>query len=572
MAKKLAIEWDSQALRMVVARQRGASITVEQAIVVPLSAAGESSESVEARAGRLLSEQVASFGLSKLPAILGINRSSIELQVFSVPPVPDAELPDIVRYQAIRECANVGDDGVVDFVRLPLTSDGQPRVHAAAISAKQLKACHKLCQQAQLQPQSFYIRSFGAARLAASQSSLAGQTFLLVETLADRVELTVVHQNEVVLTRSTRVPGEPQSDEFLKTLQGEIRRTIIAARTKDSTVAISQIVILGQPAAQTQWQEFGRDVKTGVTFLDPLSAEHVTSSVDVVPDSASQLGALIGLLLADSTGTHPSIDFLNPRRKPEAPDRRRTYVLGAAAAACVVFLIGFMIWSSIGAKDNEILELKAEIAKLKKSNEPLLKMEEQINEIDSWVSADVQWLDELYRLSDKMPSADEAIIKQLQMGTRSESGGTISFNGYVSDHSVIAKLEGSLRDEYHQVDGKESKYEEFADGAYQWRFLEGITVIDDESDRFPSRSASSAKASSEASEPAAEAPAAEEPATKEPVDDQSDVIQPEVTGAGETEAVTTQQAETPTEEAEPTADEPASETAEVTTSNPQDPS
>lgn len=547
MAKKLAIEWDSQALRMVVARQRGSSISVEQAIVVPLSAAGEGSESAEARADRLLTEQVASFGLSKVPAILGINRSSIELQIFSVPPVPDAELPEIVRYQAIRECATVGDDGVVDFVRLPMTAEGQTRVHAAAISAKQLKACHKLCSQAQLQPQSFYIRPFGAARLAASQSNLAGQTFLLIETLADRVELTVVHQNEVVMTRSTRLPGEPGSEEFVKALQGEIRRTIFAARTKDSSVAISHIVILGQPNAQTQWEEFGRDVKTSVSFLNPLSAEHVTSSVEVPPETAGQLGALIGLLLADSTGSHPAIDFLNPRKKPEPPDRRRTYVLGALAAACVVLVLGYVIWGGIGAKDAEIERLKAEIAKMKKSNEPLLKIEEQIGEIDRWVAADVQWLDELYRLSDKMPPADEAIIKQMHMGTRNDAGGTISFDGYVSDQSVIAKLEGSLRDDYHQIQGRESKYEEYAGGVYRWSFLESITVIDDESDRFAPQAVASAKEEAETAE--------------------SEEASPEDTTEGETEAVSTEEANQPAPEEKPS---PATDTADTNISNQQD--
>ncbi|RCS54333.1 hypothetical protein DTL42_04090 [Bremerella cremea] len=561
MAKKLAIEWDSQALRMVVARQRGSSITVDQAIVVPLSAAGEGLDSVEARAGRLLTEQVASFGLNKLPAILGINRASIELQVFSVPPVPEAELPDIVRFQAIRECANVGDDGVVDFVRLPMTKDGQSRVLAAAISAKQLKACHKLCNQAQIQPQSFYIRPFGAARLAASQSNLAGQTFLLVETLVDRVELTVVHQNEVVLTRSTRVPGETNTDEFLKTLQGEIRRTIFAARTKDDSVAIAQIVILGQPAGQAQWQEFGRDVKCAVEFLNPLAAEHVTTSVEVLPETACQLGALVGLLLADSTGTHPSIDFLNPRKKPEAPDRRRTYVLAALAAACVVLVAGYAIWSSIGAKDARIAELKAEIAKVQKSNEPLLKVEEQIIEIDQWVAADVQWLDELYRLSDKMPSADETIIKQLHMGTRTDAGGTISFNGYVSDHSVIAKLEGSLRDDYHHVQGKESKYEEYGDGAYHWSFLESITVVDDEADRFTNTPVAAAEEETESSQSTDDQSTDKEPAPAEP-----EASEPKVSGAGETEAVSTEEPQQPEE----IAPMPASETAEVITNKPQD--
>ena len=545
MAKKLAIEWDSQALRMVVARQRGSSITVEQALVVPLSAAGDDVESVEGRVGRLLKEQVASHGFNKLPAIIGVNRSSVELQTFSVPPVPDEELPDVVRYQAIRECANVGDDGIVDFLRLPMTAAGQARVHAAAMSAKQFKTYQKLCDAAQLQPQSFFIRSFGAARLAASQSGLSGKTFLLVETLADRAELTVVHQNEVVLTRSTKIPGEIGSDHFVQAMQGEVRRTMFAAQTKDATVSISQIVILGQPVGEAAWNAFGQELKTPVEFLDPLSAEHVSSSVDVPPESAAQLGALIGLLWADSAGTEASIDFLNPRKRPDPPDRRRTYVLGAAAAACVVGMVGYLVWSGISARDARIERLQADIAKVQKSNEPLLEVEEQIIEIDDWVNADVNWLDELFHLSEKMPSADEAIVKRINMQSNN-TGGRITIAGHVSGESVIAQMEGSIQDDYHEVYTREAKNVEL-EGPYRWSYMDVITVSPEEKERFAEQApveteeATSETPSADESAPASEDPEPATDAAKEPASDEVPTEVPaQDSTEGETEAVMTE--------------------------------
>lgn len=512
MAKKLAIEWDSRSLRMVVARQRGSSIVVDQALHFPLPIPPEGTEtvSVESRVARLLTDQVAKHGLSKLPAIVGINRSSIELQVVTVPPVPDDELPDIVRYQAMRECTNLGEDGVVDFVKLPPTDDGKSRVHAAAISAKTLKSCQKICDLAQIQPQSFYVRSFGAAHLVASQSKLAGRTFLIVETLEDRVELTVVSQNDVILTRSTRLPGEPNTEQYVQTLQGEIRRTMLAAQSKSLSEPITQIVILGQPTSPETWRTLGVDLKTTVEFLDPLAAEHVSSGVDVAPEIANQFGALIGMLLADGSTHHATIDFLNPRRKPDPPDRKRIFVLAGLAAASVVLMVTYLMYSGISSRDAEIVRLKDDFAKLQKSNKPLVELEEEVIEIDNWVSADVQWLNELYRMSEKLPSADEMITTRIHMQPSNSEGGTTALEGYVADQSVIRKIETSLMDENHAVLGKGSQERVYGEN-YTISFQEYVTITSDGTDRFAPRDESNETESveeetSESAEVTTEAP------------------------------------------------------------------
>lgn len=486
MAKKLAIEWDSQELRMVVAHQRGASVVVDQVLILPVASAEEGGGSLESRVSRVLKEQVAQHGLSKLPTLLGINRSTVELQVLTVPPVPDDELAEIVRFQAIREFSSIGEDGAVDFVKLRPAVDGRARVHAAAISGKQVKSSHKVLEHAQLQPQRFYLRPFAAAQLASSQSRLADKTFLLVDMLPDRVELTGVRSGEILLSRSTRVPGETDSEHYTQTLQGEVRRTILAARSKDAEAVITHLVILGQPLTPAAWRQVGDDLQLSVEFLDPLHAEHVSSSEETAAGVSGRIGALVGMLLADGSGNQATIDFLNPRRKPDPPDRRRLFLLSGLTAATVVLAIAYLLYSGIGAKDSEIARLKGEIADLQKSNKPLLQKEMDITQIDNWVQADVQWLDELYRMSDLLPSADEMIATRVHMQTSNNLGGTVALEGYVTDPSVISKLETSIRDERHQVLGRESKNQEYGD-TYLWSFQEYVTVIPTEQDRFAPR-------------------------------------------------------------------------------------
>ncbi|GAA4437698.1 hypothetical protein [Bremerella cremea] len=563
MAKKLAIEWDSHSLRMVVGRQRGSSLVVEKALHFPLTKPGEEADksTLESRLSRLVTEQANAHGLGKLPTLVGVSRSSVELQVFSVPPVPDDELPDIVRYQAMREFSSLGEDGVVDFIKLGADADGKLRVHAAAIASKQLKSIQKICEKAQLQPQSLSVRSFGSAYFAASQSRFADSTFLLVEVLDERIELTVVHRGDVLFSRSTRLPGEPGSEHQTTTLQGEIRRTMFAAQAKGVPTAISQIVILGEPLAPAIWKKFGEDLKVSVEFLAPMAAEHVSGSVDVSPEIASQMGALIGILLADAASL-PKIDLLNPRRRPDPPDRKRLFTLGALAAAPVVLFFGYFLYSGISSRDAEIEELKADIARLQKENKPLVVEEEKVLEIDNWVASDVQWLDELYRMSKELPTADEMIATRIHMQPGNSAGGTTSLEGYVADQSVIGKIEAGLIGENHAVLGKGTQERSYGD-AYSISFQEYVTITPDGTDRFAPRDYSEEMEE----DAAAEEPTADEPANEEtkPESPATDVVAEEAPAAEATAEVSTEEEVAPTEEAtpEPSANETTEQPADV---------
>jgi len=483
MAKKVAIEWDAHHLRMVVARPRGSGIAVEQALSIPLTQEGTAEEgSSDARRARILAEQVAGHGFGKLPALVAVKRSDVELQVLALPQVPDEELPDLIRFQAIREFGGISDDGTIDFLKLAPAEDGRTRVLATAISGKQKKNYNLTCEKAQLHLQSLHIRPLGVCHLVAGQASLADRNLLIIDPVADRVEISAMVGGEVVLSRATRLPGQGIRDDNIAPLVGEIRRTVIASKGVCGQ-AIGTIVVIGKPAAEEAWQRLATELKMTVEFLDPLHADHVHSTIDIEAATGGQYAALIGLLLNDATHVQPGIDFQNPRRKPDPPDRRRLYTLAALTAATVVLGFAYLLWSGLSSKQAEIERLQGELAELKEDNKDWLAIEDDIIEIDNWVKADVVWIDELYRLSETLPPADDMIATRLLMLTSNDSGGTITLDGYVSDPSAISKLENSLRDEQHQALGRESKAESFGDD-YSWRFQEYVIVTPEEHDRF----------------------------------------------------------------------------------------
>src|SRR5437867_7751661 len=102
MSRLVALEWDAKEVRAVVARQRGAGRVVEQAFAVPLAAREEGS-TAEPDVSALLAKALSEHGVARSEALVAVGRSNIELRFLTTPPVPEDELPEVVRFQAMRQ-------------------------------------------------------------------------------------------------------------------------------------------------------------------------------------------------------------------------------------------------------------------------------------------------------------------------------------------------------------------------------------------------------------------------------------------------------------------------------------
>src|SRR5436305_12487790 len=115
MSRLIAIEWDAKEARVAIGRGRTGGVTVDQAFVVPLPQREEGS-TAEPDVGAILAKALADHGASRSEAIVAVGRANIELRFLSTPPVPEEELPDVVRFQAVRQFTTLGDDWPLDFV------------------------------------------------------------------------------------------------------------------------------------------------------------------------------------------------------------------------------------------------------------------------------------------------------------------------------------------------------------------------------------------------------------------------------------------------------------------------
>ncbi len=138
MARLLAVEWDGREARVAVARRSASSIAVEQAFSIQLDS--DSGESV----GQQIASTLSQRGIAREETLVGVGRSNIELRVLSIPPAPDDELPEIVRFQAMRQFTALNEDWPLDFVVLD-RNDEEVTILAAAISCDLVTQSNNTC-------------------------------------------------------------------------------------------------------------------------------------------------------------------------------------------------------------------------------------------------------------------------------------------------------------------------------------------------------------------------------------------------------------------------------------------
>src|SRR4029078_2109697 len=95
--------------------------------------------------GGVLAKALAEHGLARSEAMVAVGRANIEVRFLATPPVPEDELREVVRFQAMRQFTTLGDDWPLDFVPLGPNADGGMNVLAAAIAPELLKQIQKDC-------------------------------------------------------------------------------------------------------------------------------------------------------------------------------------------------------------------------------------------------------------------------------------------------------------------------------------------------------------------------------------------------------------------------------------------
>jgi Tfp pilus assembly PilM family ATPase len=478
MPRLLAIEWNDTEARLAVASSSPGGAVIEQAFSVALRSHLPGSDGSDVDPGERIGTALAARGIGRVDTLVALGRASIELRQLSVPPAPDEELPDMVRFQALREFNAMEEDWHLDFVPIEGTPGEAQAVLAAAVSPELIQQTQSTCHAAGLKARRIVLRPFGAASLfARSQSETEAAVRLLIDLLGDETDLTVMMDGQVVLLRTARLPGDPlESADAAQALLGEARRTMAAVQNQLGGRRVESVVLCGAAeqhrALAARIQE---KVEANTELFDPFGGLTLGRELSKgLPDHPGRFAPLLGILLDELESAPHAMDFLHPRKRPEPASRRNVYASAGLGIAVVVMLgivFGWMYRNSIKA---DIKQLSAESTRLEKDVKLANKKIEAAEAIQNWTRQEVVWLDELRWLSEKFPPAEDAMLVKLELSPTRE-GGKMDMEGLARNVDAIKTMDQDLHDETHQVAG-EGEGESRAHERYSARFERAVIL------------------------------------------------------------------------------------------------
>ncbi|QEF99859.1 hypothetical protein Mal15_39260 [Stieleria maiorica] len=463
MPKRIALDYDSRELRIVVANCSGSKVQVTDAQVIPIPENGSVSEKLRG--------YISGQGLQKTETLVAIGRGKAELRELQLPPVPEDELPDMVRFQAIRSFASASERAIVDFLVTRRTNENNTLI-AAAVAPAEMDKVRELCNTSELLPKRIALRPLTAASLYL-RTQKQPPICVMIDLLTDDAEIVIARDGKVIFVRTVRLPSEERHRSGA--IASELHRTMVAC---GETSTPDRIVVWGTGTVHAGDIAAIKNTINcdDVQAVNPFDLVGLQIDREALPEHVGRLAPLVGLLASDETAPETLIDFLNPRKKPEVePDRvRRILVIAGPIAA--VFLVGFFIYRQFAEWDRKIAGATNEVNLLLPSSEAADESIARTEAIDQFLDADVNWLDEIRRLAEKAPPSDKMIVRNIS-GTANirGGGGTLRVVGAVTEPGVIDELEASLRDETHGVVGKGSQEQKDQD-AYAWTFTESIAV------------------------------------------------------------------------------------------------
>ncbi|MEM0925711.1 MAG: hypothetical protein AAGJ83_06720, partial [Planctomycetota bacterium] len=303
MPKKIALDYDDHELRIVTAQCGGAKVLVTDAQVIPI---GEG-ESVSQKLRGYVVEQ----GLARTETLVAIGRGKAELRELQLPSVPVEELPDMVRFQAIRSFATASEKASVDFLVTGRSSESTTLI-AAAVSPQEIERIRELCSTSELEPKRIALRPLAAASLLLSGSKASSGICVMIDLLADDAEIVISRDGKVIFVRTVRLPSADAQRS--RAIAAELRRTMVAC---GESTHPKQIVVWGN--AEVHQDDL--DAIRATIECDDVRAvnpfELVGCETTDLPEHIGRLAPLVGLLASDEVASDRLIDFVNPRQRPE---------------------------------------------------------------------------------------------------------------------------------------------------------------------------------------------------------------------------------------------------------------
>lgn len=416
MSRFLAIEVDHHRLFVAAGTARSHSAKIENVLawtesVPPLTPA------TAVTFGEQLKERLQEAGITPAPILLGIGRERVILKELRYPPVPPAEEPNIVRFQALKEVTEAAGEVVFDFV--PHTSQPaatERRSTAVVVSRDLVRAAQELAATLGVKLLGVTPVSFVAGDIV-DQARHAG---VLPAELADRViglltldphggEFTIVQHHDVLFARSIAAPVVGSE----KTLIAEIKRNLAVFAAQHPGSPVSALLVPERAGAGYSGILDGV-LSVPVWNFDPLASV----ATDSPATWTGRFAGPLGLLAARASHANLPINFVEPRQpKPEAdPFKRQLIFAGAVASLLLCAGIGFG-WMEVSAASRKLQSLQIAKMDLEAEKDQLESAAKRVKFVEDWERRSPIWLDELYDLADRFEQLETTRVLSMTAST-----------------------------------------------------------------------------------------------------------------------------------------------------------
>ncbi len=293
----------------------------------------------------------------------------------------------MVQLQAEREFPSA-EELVLDYVPVDLPTAGSTRVLVARLSDEVFAEAQSVAAELELPLARIVLRPLAATNLVGRLVPAARSGVQLVATRCPHgVDLVLAHDGKPMLVR--QVLGDSTG------VDPAIRQTLLAARGQFAETTIDGVQVLDESREDATPPREEAPTITRTPLRPGIEKLFLLDAGVELADSAG----LLGSLLDEAGRLTPAIDFLHPKQPvvDNAPAKRQRLLAGAAAVT--LLLGGWWGWSRVANLDADLASVNSQLASVKKETEKFEPYLAQAAEIEKWRGTNVNWLEELTRLS-----------------------------------------------------------------------------------------------------------------------------------------------------------------------------
>lgn len=421
----LVIDWNRQGLNLLEAEVAGDAIDAQRESnwTWPDDAGPDAPDRLVA----WFRDQVREQGWRGRRAIVVLPRSVASLKVLDLPPVSDAELPELVMLQVESRSSVELSEVVVDFVAGGRTPGDRRLVLVATCPRGLVDLVDQALSSAGLVRQGLVLGEL--CRPPASLPSADGIVAAL-RTAADRVEVTLFWQGLPVVasTLGLEATDTIRTEEVLGTLDRLWSGLPESARLP----AIDALFVEGRNA---------ESLATALACVRPWAVFHVPA-----PHGVSEMGGRLVSLLADRRGGGCAVDWSRPKRpRNRGRDRVRRTVIAALAAAAALIWGWTRIAEDARAMDAQVTAMRneaRELSALVERGAAILDANERMND---WQRRNTDWGGLLTRIRTLLPGRDELVLTSLSADIRSDLP-ILRLKGRARNAEVVTGIHKALLD------------------------------------------------------------------------------------------------------------------------------